>query len=44
MALGVVMTKTGSSNAKMAKSVVSGDRPGWETLAILSRQALIHDP
>ena len=25
--------------AKMAKSAVSGDRPGWKTLAILSRQA-----
>ena len=39
---------TGSSSgviiAKMAKSAVSGDRPGYETLAILLRQALIHDP
>ena len=28
MALGVVVIQTGSANAKMAKSVVSGDRPG----------------
>ena len=44
MALGLVMIQTGSTDAKMAKSAVSGDRPGQETLAILSRQALIHDP
>ena len=44
MALGVVMIQTGSTNAKIAKLVVSGDQPGWETLAISSRQALIHDP
>ena len=44
MALGAVMIQTGSTNAKMAKSAVSGDRPGWETLAILTRQALIHNP
>ena len=28
MGLGVVMIQTGSTNAKMAKSAVSGDRPG----------------
>ena len=28
----------------MAKSAVSGDRPGQEILAILTRQALIHNP
>ena len=44
MALGVVMIQTGSTNAKMAKSVVSGDRRGKETLAISLHQALIHDP
>ena len=44
MALGVVTIQTGSTNAKMAKSVVSGDQPGWKTLGISSRQALIHDP
>ena len=44
MVIGVVMTQTGSTTAKMAKSAVSGDRPGWKTLAISSRQALIHDP
>ena len=44
MPLGVVTIQIGSTIAKMAKSAVSGDRPGWETLAILSRQALIHDP
>ena len=37
MALGVVMIQTGSTNAKMAKSVVSVDLPGWETLGILTR-------
>ena len=44
MGLGVVTFQTGSTNAEMAKSAVSGDRPGWEVLAILSRQALIHGP
>ena len=44
MNLGVVGTQTGSTTAKMAKSAVSGDRPGWEALAISSPQALIHDP
>ena len=44
MALGLVMIQTGSTIAKMAKSAVSGDRPGWETLVISLRQALIHDP
>ena len=28
MGLGVVMIQTGSTNAKMPKSAVSGDRPG----------------
>ena len=28
MALGVVMIQTGSTNAKMAKLAISGDRPG----------------
>ena len=28
LGLGVVMIQTGSTNAKMAKSAVSGDRPG----------------
>ena len=44
MALGLVMIQIGSTNAKMAKSVVSVDRPGYETSAILTRQALIHNP
>ena len=44
MALGVVMIQTGSTDAKMAELAVSDNRPGQETLAILSRQALIHDP
>ena len=44
MALSVVMIQTGSTNAKMANSAVSADGPGSETLAILLRQALIHDP
>ena len=35
MALGVVMIQTGSTYAGMANSGVSGDRPVWETLAIL---------
>ena len=43
MTLGVVMIQTGSTTAKMAKLVVSGDRPGLEILAILSHQALTHD-
>ena len=40
MRLGVVRIQTGSTNAKMAKSVVLADRPGYKTLAILLRQAL----
>ena len=44
MALGVVMIPTGSTIAKMAKSTVSGDHPGYKTLVILTRQALIHNP
>ena len=43
MALGVVMIQTGSTIVKIAKSAVSGDRPGWETLPMSLRQALIHD-
>ena len=42
MSLGVVVIQTASTNAKMAKSAVLGDRPGQRILAILSRQALIH--
>ena len=44
MGLGVVRIQTGSTNAKMAKLAVLADRPGWKTLAILPRQALIHGP
>ena len=44
MTPGVVTLQIGSTTAKMAKSVVSVDRPGLETLAILTRQALIHNP
>ena len=44
MAPGVVMIQSGSTTAEMAKLVVSGDQPGYKTLAISSRQALIHDP
>ena len=44
MGPGVVTIQTGYRNAKMAKSAVSSDRPGWEVLAILLRQALIHGP
>ena len=29
---------------KLAKSAVSGDRPGEDILAILTHQALIHNP
>ena len=38
MPLGVVTIQIGSTIAKMV------DRPGQETLAILTRQALIHNP
>ena len=44
MPLGVVLIRNGSTTAKMAKFVVSVDRAGEETLAILTRQALIHNP
>ena len=44
MGRGVVTIQTGSTNAKMAKSAVLGDRPGWQTMAILSCQALVHGP
>ena len=44
MPLGVVTIRIGSTIAKMAKSVVSVDRLGWETLAILRRQDSIHNP
>ena len=44
MPLGVVTIRIGSTTAKMAKSVVSVERPGWETLAILTRQALVYNP
>ena len=44
MTLGMVTIPAGSTTAKMAKSAVSGDCPGQEVLAILSRQALIHGP
>ena len=43
MPFGVVTIQIGSTIAKMAKLVVSVDRPGSETLAILTRQALIHN-
>ena len=36
-----VLGSQGSSWA--SSSAVSGDRPGWEALAISSPQALIHD-
>ena len=44
MTLGVVSIPTGSISAKMAKSAALGGRPGYENLAVLWRQALIHDP
>ena len=44
MPLGVVTIQIGSTTAKMAKLNVLVDRPGWKTLAILTRQALIHNP
>ena len=43
MPLGVVTIETRSTIAKIAKSVVLVDRPRWETLAILTRQAMIHN-
>ena len=44
MPLGVVRVPTGSTTAKMATLAVSGDRPGYGTLAISSCQASIHNP
>ena len=44
MGLGLVTIQTGSTNAKMAKSVILGDRSGWQTMAVLSRQASVHGP
>ena len=44
MPSGVVTIQIGSTIAKMAKSVVSVDRPGWEIFAILTHQVLIHNP